>query len=74
MEYTLSMVFLTDKGLKSTLSISGVKPGITQAQANALMDTIIAKNIFLPTAGALTTKSGAQLTERKVTKYEVAQC
>jgi len=72
MEYTLSMVFLTESGLKSTLSISGVKSTITQAQSNALMNTIIAKNIFLPTAGALTTKSSAQLTERKITKYEVA--
>ena len=72
MEYTLSMVFITEAGLKSTLSISGVKSTITQEQANTLMDIIIAKNIFLPTAGALTSKSSAQLTERKVTKYEVA--
>ena len=72
MEYVLSMVFLTEHGEKSTLSISGVKSTITQAQANALMDTIITKNIFLPNAGALTAKSSAQLTERKITKYEVA--
>ena len=72
MEYVLSMVFLTEKGLKSTISISGVKSNLTQAQANSLMDLIIAKNIFLPNAGALTSKSSAQLTERKITKYEVA--
>ena len=72
MEYTLSMVFLTDKGLKSTLSVSGVKANISQAQANTLMDTIIAKNIFLPTAGALVKKDSAQLNERKITKFEVA--
>ena len=72
MEYVLSMVFLTDKGLKSTISINGVKSGITQAQANALMDTIISKNIFLPTAGAFIKKDSAQLTERKITKFEVA--
>ena len=72
MEYILSMVFLTETGVKSTLSVSGVKSTITQAQTNALMDLINAKNIFLPTSGALTSKSGAQLTERKVTKYEVA--
>lgn len=72
MEYTLSMVFITEAGLKSTLSINGVKSTITQTQANDLMDIIIAKNIFLPTAGALTKKDSAQLTERKVTKYEVA--
>jgi hypothetical protein len=72
MEYVLSMIFLTESGVKSTLSISGVKSTITQVQANTLMDTIIAKNIFLPASGALITKSGAQLTERKITKYEVA--
>ncbi|AWK52795.1 DUF2922 domain-containing protein [Clostridium beijerinckii] len=72
MEYVLSMTFLTEYGEKSTLSINGVKSTITQVEANALMDTIIAKNIFLPAAGALVSKSTAQLTERKVTKYEVA--
>ena len=72
MEYTLSMVFVTALGLKSTLSISGVKSTITQAQANTLMDTIIAKNIFLPVTGALVKKESAQLNERKVTKYDVA--
>ena len=72
MEYVLSMIFLTDTGVKSTLSISGVKATITGAQANTLMDLIIAKNIFLGTSGALISKSGAQLTERKITKYEVA--
>jgi len=66
------MVFLTDKGLKSTISISGVKSTITQAQANSLMDLIIAKNIFLPNAGALSKKDSAKLTERKITKFEVA--
>ena len=72
MEYILTMTFLTETGVKSSLSVSGIKSTITQAQTNTLMDTIIAKNIFLPTAGALTSKSGAQLTERKITKYEVA--
>ena len=72
MEYILSMVFLTETGVKSTLSVSGVKSTITQAQTNALMDLIIAKNIFLPTSGAFISKSSAQLTERKITKYEIA--
>jgi len=72
MEYTLSMTFLTALGIKSTLSISGVKSTITSAETNALMDTIIAKNIFITTTGALAKKEGAQLTERKVTKYDVA--
>lgn len=72
MEYTLSMIFLTDAGEKSTLSVSGVKPALTKAEVNTLMDTIITKNIFMTNSGALVKKSGAQLTQRQVTKYEVA--
>ncbi|AWK52131.1 DUF2922 domain-containing protein [Clostridium beijerinckii] len=72
MEYSLSMTFLTEFGLKSSLSISGVKPTVTKEQANALMDIIIAKNIFKTNSGDLVKKSSAQLTQRQVTKYEVA--
>ena len=72
MEYSLSMTFLTEFGLKSTLSISGVKPTLTEAETNALMDNIIAKNIFKTNSGDFVKKSSAQLTQRQVTKYEVA--
>ena len=72
MEYTLSMTFLTAMGVKSTLSVSGIKSTITDVEANALMDLIIAKNIFVTTTGALAKKESAQLAERKVTKYDVA--
>jgi len=72
MEYSLSMTFLTEFGLKSSLSISGVKPTVTKDQSNALMDIIIAKNIFKTNSGDLVKKSSAQLTQRQVTKYEVA--
>ncbi|WP_026887562.1 DUF2922 domain-containing protein [Clostridium beijerinckii] len=73
MEYTLSMVFITENGLKSSLSVSGVKANITQAEVDTLMDTIIAKNIFLPDSGALEKKESAQLVARTVTKYEVTK-
>ena len=72
MEYTLAMTFLTAAGEKSTLSISGVKPTLTKDEVNTLMDTIISKNIFKTNSGDLVNKSGAQLTQRQVTKYEVA--
>lgn len=72
MEYTLSMTFLTTAGEKNTLSISGVKSTLTKDEVNTLMDIVIAKNIFKTNSGDLTAKSGAQLTQRQVTKYEVA--
>jgi hypothetical protein len=72
MEYTLAMTFLTAAGLKTTLSVSGVKATLTKDEVNALMDTIISKNIFKTNSGDLIKKSGAQLTQRQVTKYELA--
>lgn len=72
MEYVLSMTFLTEMGVKSTISISGVKSTMSETQANTLMDLILAKNIFLTTSGSFSKKESAQLTERKITKFEVA--
>lgn len=72
MEYTLSMVFITEKGSKASLSISGVKAAITQAEVDTLMDTIIAKNVFTTTTGALASKDSAQLIAKTVTKYDIA--
>ena len=72
MEYTLSMVFLTEYGLKTTLSVSGVKSTITKAEIDTLMNTIITKNIFSPNAGALVGKDSAQLVAKTITKYDIA--
>ena len=71
MEYTLSMTFLTDAGVKSTLTISDVKPDITEAQVNTLMDVILAKNIFMTRSGVFAHKDSAQLTAKTVTKYNL---
>jgi len=72
MEYSLSMSFLTEAGTNASLSISGVKSTITEAQVNSLMDTIISKNIFKTNAGAFVKKSDAKLTAKNVTDYTVA--
>ena len=71
MEYILAMTFLTELGIKSNFNISGIKPDLTSAQVNTLMDTIIAKNIFSTTTGALAKKSGAHITQKAVTKIEI---
>lgn len=71
MEYILAMTFLTSTGVKSTISINGVKSDLTKEQANTLMDTIIEKDVFLVDSGSFVSKDSAKLTERKVTKYEL---
>ena len=71
MDYTLSMTFINISGDKSSISITGVRPDVTQSEASALMDTIIAKDVFRTDGGSLTAKYSAQLTERAVTKFTV---
>ncbi|MBL4930371.1 MULTISPECIES: DUF2922 domain-containing protein [Clostridium] len=71
MEYVLSMTFVTSGGDKASFSITGVKESITEAEVSALMDTIIAKDIFITKSGSYVSKYGAQLTEKQVTKFDL---
>lgn len=71
MEYTLSMVFNTSLGKKVTFSINGVKSTLTEAQALAVMNDILAKNIFTTSAGDFISKDSASIIEKKVTKLTV---
>lgn len=71
MEYSLSMTFINTSGDKVSLTITDVKSGLTQAEVAALMDSVIAKNVFTSKGGDLVSKYGAQLTQRQTTKYEV---
>jgi Protein of unknown function (DUF2922) len=66
------MTFLNSVGEKVNISIAGVKADLTQAEVSALMDTIIAKDIFFSKNGALSSKYDAQMTQRTVTKFTVA--
>ena len=71
MDYTLSMTFVNIGGDKVSISIAGVKSGVTELEASALMGIIIATDIFLSKGGALTAKYTPQLTERSVTRFTV---
>ena len=72
MQYSLTLTFVCENGEKSSISIDNVKEDVTKEQVSTLMDTIITKNIFLTKNGALVKKSGAQLTRKAVTKFEIA--
>lgn len=71
MEYSLQMVFLCESGEKSSITISEVKPGLTNTDVIALMDTIIESNIFGTSKGALISKYSAQVVQREVTKWDL---
>ena len=55
----------------TSFTISGVRPYVSQSETSALMDTMIAKDVFCSNGGSLTTKYSAQLTEIAVTRFTV---
>jgi hypothetical protein len=68
---SLIMTFLNEEGSRSSITISGVKDGVTEAEVAAAMDVIIAANVFDSAGGDLISKQGAQITERNVTPLDV---
>ncbi|APC39997.1 MULTISPECIES: DUF2922 domain-containing protein [Clostridium] len=74
----LVMRFLTTiEGKYFTLSVDDIKaddkgPTITEAEVNALMDLVIAKNIFLSTSGDLTGKKDAKIVTTDTNTIKVA--
>ncbi|MGL5152217.1 MAG: DUF2922 domain-containing protein [Clostridium sp.] len=72
MELILTMVFFGQTGEKTNFSVSGIKQDITEAEVMTLMNLIITKNIFQTKSGDLVGKAGASLTEKVITKFNVA--
>ncbi|HAZ06914.1 MAG TPA: hypothetical protein DCY58_13160, partial [Acetobacterium sp.] len=47
-EYKVVMVFKDANNKNRSMQFSDIRPDVTQAEANAAMDTILAANIFKP--------------------------
>lgn len=72
MEYSLNMEFLTSGNKKVNFTVSGVKENLTDAEANTLMDAIIAQNIFTTTSGDLVKKSAAHIVAKQTQEVIIA--
>jgi len=77
--HKLVMRFLTaTEGKYFTLTVDGIKadgdgvPTITDAEANAIMDLVIAKNIFVSANGNLIGKKDAKVVTTDTSIVEVA--
>ena len=68
---SLVMTFLNSSGSRTSLTISAVKDGVTEAEVTAAMDSVIAANVFESSGGDLVAKQAAQITERNVTPLDV---
>lgn len=63
MSKKLVMKFKDAAGESKSLTVTDVKEGITQTDAEALMDTIIAKDIFIFGPDVLSAKDSALIVE-----------
>ncbi|WP_139902925.1 DUF2922 domain-containing protein [Clostridium thermarum] len=71
MEYSVQMTFVNEVGDKVNLTLGNLRPDVTQAEVSALMDAILAQNIFFSPGGDYKTKYSAQLVQRQVTKWDL---
>lgn len=68
---SLAMNFLNEKGKKFSLKLDGVKDDISKEAIGALMNSIIAKNIFATDGGDLKVIDSAQITEKSVESIQI---
>ena len=63
---TLRMVFKNENGSNFTINLDNPRDNLTTPEVTSAMDTIIAKNVFLTSGGALVSKQDAQIIDRTV--------
>ncbi|TWH49565.1 DUF2922 domain-containing protein [Sporomusa sp. KB1] len=65
---TLEMIFATESGKEVTVAVKDPKDGLTLAEVQAVMNTIIAKNVFSSTGGDLMSVKEAQIRQLAITE------
>ena len=68
-EFKLVMVFKNAMDKNVSMTIPDVKPTVTQAQAVALMDTILTTGIFAPDNTSLVSKVDCKLVETTTSDF-----
>lgn len=71
MAKSLVLSFVNVGGKKTSITVNNIKDAVTAAEANTLMDTIIAQNVFETKDGDLASKSGAYIVDRERTEIEL---
>ncbi len=67
MAVTLQMSFVTELGRTVSISIPDPKPGVTEAEVQQAMQTIIDENVFTSASGNLVQIKAAKIVAREVT-------
>ena len=68
-EFKLAMVFKNALDKNVSMTIPDIKPTVTQAEAVALMDTILTTGIFAPDNTSLVSKVDCKLVETTTSDF-----
>ena len=68
-EFKLVMVFKNAADKNVSMTIPNIKPTVTQAQAVALMDTILTSNVFAPDNSSLVSKVDCKMVETTTSDF-----
>ena len=71
MAKALEMIFVTEEGKSSTISVDNPKEPVDVNQVKQAMQQIIAKNVFITSSGDFVRIKGARVVERNVEDVEV---
>ncbi|GEA16550.1 hypothetical protein E308F_27960 [Moorella sp. E308F] len=63
----LELIFQNAAGRRTTLAVQDPRDNLTEAEVRAVMDLILARNIFTSPGGDLTAIVGARIVTRDVT-------
>ncbi len=66
MSSTLQMIFSNAEGRNATISVTDPDPALTALEVEAVMDSVLTRNVFTSTGGDLTDKVRAQVVSRTV--------
>ncbi|MGL5711973.1 MAG: DUF2922 domain-containing protein [Paraclostridium sp.] len=70
-EVKLLMTFMTEFGRKVSLFVTDPREDVTEAEIKAVMDLIIAKNIFAPSGENIVTAKEAKIVQTETTEFDL---
>jgi len=68
----LEMRFLNTEGRRTTVSVENVREDVTQAEVQAAMDAVLARNVFTSSGGDIAAIDSARIVSTEITEISVA--
>jgi elongation factor P hydroxylase len=68
----LEMIFQNAAGRRATISVDNVRDDVTEVDVQAVMDAVIAKNIFSTGGGDITAVDSARIVSTDITEIPVS--